>query len=435
MSKSKYINDKGRWQLAVTVEGRSYNLIKRNQAADAVWYVRVEKGGTEHWRSTDTADPSVAAAVGRKIIVEIRAGNRQFLEETKLRDPVRYASVAQVLDLYAREAPVAHKTVLGCQSSMRSMLRAVLGPEADPATVIVTELTGKFVRDFQGGAVERIRKQKLSAAAERAAIVIAQRSANSTWTQTRSLFVAPMLARYKDAGLNFPDCFVADFVKAPKIKSKDLKERYVQPGDELIMATLAAGRAMVAEVNEALRAGVQLMPPNPGRGHKRESGFVSLDMKDRMAVCFGLEIGCGLRKGEVLAARRGWIGPVNGQLKITVPGEYTKNHKARQLQIPPKFQAYLLSYLERRNLGADDRLLSNPEKVARAVSAWLRGLGWNGQKTNHALRKYAIFRVAKKHGFGVAQRFADHKDIATTQDHYAGLLEMGEDVVVDLPEE
>jgi len=115
-----------------------------------------------------------------------------------------------------------------------------------------------------------------------------------------------------------------------------------------------------------------------------------------------------------------------------VPKENTKNGQPRRRRVPSEFEAYVLGYMSRRGIEAKDPLLPNAERVMRAVSRWLRGLGWDGTKTNHALRKYFGYLVARKYGLEAAQAALDHADIATTQDAYTGLLET-EDVVVELP--
>ena len=115
-----------------------------------------------------------------------------------------------------------------------------------------------------------------------------------------------------------------------------------------------------------------------------------------------------------------------------MPAEITKNGQPRRLRIPEEFARYILDYIERRKIAPNDPLVRNGVWVTRGVSTWLRNLGWNGSKTNHALRKYFGYLVAKQYGMEVAQFALDHADIETTQNCYAGLI-TSEEVSVRLP--
>lgn len=412
--------DNGRFEVPMEYSGRKVTLIKREQAPAAPWYLRLVYRGKPYWRSTDTDDGDVAVHRARGLMDAILNEDKETIEATKLRDPLKYASLKQVFDIYRAQAVVVRRTIGGNISALRSMLRVVRGTEVDVEAVKVDELTARFVRDYQGKMIERVRSQKVAAQAERNALARVQRTANSTWLQARSIFVQDMMSKYRDAELVFPKEFETGFLKAPKIKGIE-KTRYEQPGDALIQATLAAARAIMAEV---LAGGAE-------KSNDRRR-IEALELKDRMAVAFILEIGCGLRKGELMAARGSWIGRINGQFCVSLPKENTKNQQPRRLRVPEEFGGFVEGYIERRKIAAGDPLLPNGERVMRAVGKWLRGLGWNGSKTNHALRKYFGYLVARKYGLEAAQSALDHADISTTQDAYTGILKT-EGVVVELP--
>lgn len=59
------------------------------------------------------------------------------------------------------------------------------------------------------------------------------------------------------------------------------------------------------------------------------------------------------------------------------------------------------------------------DDLFRAVSAWLRGLGWETMKTNHALRAYAGSQVAMKYGIYEAQIFLRHSTVKVTEQNYS----------------
>jgi hypothetical protein len=424
----------GRFEVPLVHEGRLYHLIKREQSLIAPWYLRLGHNGKDVWRSTDTFDPELAKNKAKRLIDAVRSDDKWFLAETKLRDPVRYATLKQIFEVYRAKAAILHRTIENNIGALKAILRKTRGADLDVDGVTTAFLTGRLVRDFQGMAIEKVKTRKLPSKDERSEMARAQRTADSTWLQARSIFSSGMVDQYKDAGLVFPSGFETDFCKAKKILLKTERRRYVQPVDEIILGTLAAARKMMAEVRRA-------KPPVDGQDlsgramdeaakTKREAR-TSLDLQDRMVIVFALEIGCGLRKGELIKARGGWIGKVNEQLCVSLPADITKNGLPRRLQIPAEFEEYVLDYLKRRAIAAEDPLLRNAERVAKAVSAWLRKLGWTGTKTNHALRKYFGYLVAKTHGIAAAQWALDHSDLDTVQ-IYTGIMK-GDGLVVELP--
>lgn len=412
--------------------GREYNLMKRQQTTDAPWYLRMWFRGKAYWRCSNTNDADLAVNKLKKIVDAILHGDSRFLSETKLRDPIKYATLGQVFEKYRTQSPVARLTANANINALCNMLRVVFGENADTQSLLVTQLTPAFVRSFQNKTVEHVKEQKLPALAERLTLARAQHTANSLWNQARSLFIAPMMLKYRDAGLVFPADFDA-LATTPKIAGVE-RTRYVQPADELIQSTIAALRGMMAKVETAVAAG---NPPKPEPGKRTDleeqpATEPSLDLQDRMAVVLALEIGCGMRKGEVVVSRAGWIGQVNGAWSVTIPEEVTKNELPRRLRLPAEFQPYILRYIERRKLEPEDLLIPNAGRVTRATSKWMRDLGWTGTKTNHALRKYYGYLIAKSYGMEVAQWALDHADIATTQNNYAGLIK-ADDVVATFP--
>ena len=75
--------------------------------------------------------------------------------------------------------------------------------------------------------------------------------------------------------------------------------------------------------------------------------------------------------------------------------------------------------------GADDDYVIDGNKtlrtdaIFRTVTDFLRTLGWETLKTNHALRAYAGSLVAMKYGIYDAQQFLRHSTVKVTESHYA----------------
>src|ERR1043165_7269564 len=226
--------------------GREYTLRKRKQPTDAPWVLRILFRGQAYWRSTNTNDAELAVSKAKPIIDAVLHGNKRFLNETKLRDPLKYATLGQVFEKYRVKAPIARHTVKANINAFTNMARVVFGQEAKVGELTVLQLTPAFVRSFQTKSIERVKAQNLAAAIERPALARAQRTANSIWNQARSLFTSSMMLNYRDAGLVFPDDFT-EFVEAPKIDGVD-RTRYVQPSDTLIQGTVAALRGIMAKV-------------------------------------------------------------------------------------------------------------------------------------------------------------------------------------------
>ena len=111
-----------------------------------------------------------------------------------------------------------------------------------------------------------------------------------------------------------------------------------------------------------------------------------------------------------------------------MPAEITKNGQPRRLRIPEEFARYILDYIERRKIAPNDPLVRNGVWVTRGVSTWLRNLGWNGSKTNHAPRKYFGYLVAKQ----AAQLLWLTSTSRQLRNCYASLI-ISEEVSVRLP--
>jgi len=408
----------GRFEVPLIFNGRTYKLWKKEQTTEAHWYLRVTRKGTDIWRCMETNDADAARTKAPGFLDIIFNGDQAALDASRLRDPLKYATVAQVCALYEQLAKVVRP-----RDGIRSLcclLRKVFGEAVNVLALTVDTLTGKVVRDFQACAVKSVRAQNLNTAEYRAALNRAQYSANSSWTQARALFLPALMAQYRDAGLVFPVAFETDFVAAPKILGVKTA-MYVQPGDTLIRRTLEGHRRMM---DRAMRSGFGVWVD--GNGRDRGPDFAA--RRSEMAVMIALELGAGLRRGEVLAARAAWFGEVNGHWCVTLPGNATKNKNGSNERLPAEFEQFIKAYLAARKLGPNARLISGSVTVA-CVSRWMRLLGWTGSKTHHALRKYFGYRVAVQHGIAVAQRKLRHARIATTQNFYTGILN-GDDVVV-----
>jgi len=63
------------------------------------------------------------------------------------------------------------------------------------------------------------------------------------------------------------------------------------------------------------------------------------------------------------------------------------------------------------------------EDLFRGIGSWLRKLGWETRKTNHALRAYSGSQVAMKYGIYDAQAWLRHSTVKVTEDSYSQIRE------------
>ena len=59
------------------------------------------------------------------------------------------------------------------------------------------------------------------------------------------------------------------------------------------------------------------------------------------------------------------------------------------------------------------------DDLFRGIGSWLRKLGWETQKTNHALRAYSGSQVYMRYEPYEAQRWLRHARIEITETHYS----------------
>lgn len=237
-----------------------------------------------------------------------------------------------------------------------------------------------------------------------------KRSANSTWAKAKSLFTPRCLAHYADHGVTI-DASLVLAGELAKFSSRSLpKIAYNPPADTILEATLKAWQ----------------------------------DLTDRnLFLAIGHELAFGLRIGEMSQARWSWWTaragyPVLDNLDeaVTVKNQtgliqvraldpwYTimktriEVHHWRPPQTPdPKSQTPDASSQTQPYIieGSD---AYRTDGIYRAVSDWLRQLGWRTKKTNHALRAYAGSQVAMKFGIYEAQMWLRHSTVKVTEQHY-----------------
>lgn len=355
-------------------------------------------------RCLETNEAELAQKSARAKAKEIKdaalRGDIGRLDATKQR-ATTVATVRQLLAVYDAaavdaEAParVQNKHAL-CQ-----LLRVAYfadpearGPELD---LPISQLTGAVTRKwFESGS------KKALATTDQAQKASIKRSYNSRFVQAKSLFVPKALATYKERDVHHP-AFL-DFVATGETFkfSKLPATGFNPPADQTIKTTLQAWEAIDTTTE-------------PGRN---------------LFLAIGHELAFGLRISELAQCQwklwttretypvlDGAITVKNGtnliQVRALDPWYSTMRARVQVRKWDTNKEAYILTGTP------TDRA----DCIPRSVSEWLRNLGWQTQKTNHELRKYAGSQIAMKYGIYEAQCWLRHSTVKVTEQHYSGYV-------------
>lgn len=218
--------------------------------------------------------------------------------------------------------------------------------------------------------------------------------------------------------------------------------RALLPGDAVIRRTLTSWVDLA-------RQGAMASPPSSHSLYHRN-----------LFIAAGLELACGLRAGEVAQARWGWWQKHSHGPLLCADSVAVKNNTGRLEVVPVNpFWSVLNYWIDRHGWrgGPDDFCLAvrhgqtikqgnlrfrralpsalNVEcsmlnvsafrcesdrlhRPARWVSEWLRALGWQTQRTNHALRDYVASLLTMRYTLKDAQAWCRHSSYRTTERSY-----------------
>ena len=376
-------------------QGREYRLFKRQLGRDAPWYFEFERAGKRFKTSCKTNTTETAIAKAKSIL---DAADKKELAQVRgilsRRDkPAAYCTIGQLLTAFDR-APldVGAQHRRNCINCFRLVLARAQGTE----TGDVDQLSAQVLTADTGRQYFEAWLARAKACQEQDEEARAKRSANSIWRQAVCVLAPRLLAIYARQSLTLPD--VEPFLKSGKLErfSASTTEIYNPPADSVIIKTLA--------------------------------GWRRLDDRN-MFLAVGLELACGLRKQEVaqvtwgmfkrsmaapLLDGRGWVKNQTGAFQV--------------LPIDP-FWRVLNKRIDKEGWrGQDGDLVltgtaTDREDIHfRNIGQWMRDLGWETEKTNHALRAYAGSLVAMKYGIYRASCWLRHRSIKTTEGHYSHFI-------------
>lgn len=358
---------------------------------DRPYYFRFTYRGKAYPRCLETPDATEAQRRAKakyaEIVAAVSAGAYERLDATKLR--VAESVTLEALFTAYRTGPAE----AGKKSRELNInaLKAIAGE-----AITVRELTPALVRKW----FETV-TAKILAEPDQEAAASLKRSANSRWAQARSLFTDRCLAHYQDTKLLTRTDGIAAFLAAGDNACfvRIPKKNYNPPGDAIIAATLAA--------------------------------WEQLNDRD-VFLAIGHELAFGLRLAEMAQARWTWHAERNGYPVLDGRAVVKNGSGLIQVRALDPFYATMKRIAQQRGWWpqlTNGKLLDEPiipgndtyrtDGLFRAVSEWLRALGWETMKTNHALRAYAGSQVAMKYGIYEAQIFLRHSTVKVTEANYS----------------
>ena len=354
------------------------------------YYFRFTFRGKAYPRCLETTDATEAQRRARikyqQITEAVTRGQLANLEASKMRQTV-VGTVAQLAAAYRTSPSEAGTTTRDHNINALHFLV--------PADGTVHDINSAAARGY----FERVQAKALAEPDQGKAASL-RRSANSVWAKARSLFTPKCLEYYRGKDL-YHECLAA-FVSAgnlAKFSARAVpKVMYNPPSDQIITATLKAWEALA-------------------------------DQDRNLYLAIGHELAFGLRIGEMAQATWGWH-----QIRSGYPvldGNATVKNGTNMIQVraldPWYSQMQFQMQLHAWRTAPADHIITGSEAyrqdgLFRAASDWLRKLGWETKKTNHALRAYAGGQVAMKYGIYEAQMFLRHSTVKVTEQNYAHFI-------------
>jgi len=378
------------WQHPFKHEGRGYCLKKRRQSQDASWCISmVYRGQRFPNYSLETNLAAVAVERAKAKISAWRGGD--VVKQDALRVKRVSARLVECVEVYeanarssGRPAPATARRVINC---LKWCCRLAL-PGRAWESMLSSDLDKGWLRAYEAAVVEHyLESGKQNEQARKQALAKAATSGASMLNQARSLFRGAMLEVYEEAGLKVPET-IHEWRKGRREALQGKASDYMRPSDALIAETFAAMDGLRASDPVAFKA-------------------------------WWLVVGTGLRgRSEATAAEWSWWQVVDG-----VPWLVTefRGKGGERITVPVLAQA-----AERLGpLRADGLILEGDAGVFNRLSAAMRGLGWETQKTVHEVRKFIGSKIAEQGGVLAAAQFLRHKDGGVIlMKHYARYLNL-----------
>ncbi len=376
-----------KWLHKFTHAGKPHTLFKRLNSGEAHFYVHFQIDGARYKRCLDTSDPAVGEIRARALMDKIldlkwaapgpvKAAPQPLAIEGQ-------GTLADVIAVYAKVASIEPRTVQNNILCLRKILEQTTGRKDDPAVIPLSAINELLVTKFQDDAIKAyLDKAPQLQTAHREARDRALRSSKSRIKQARSLFAAhdqDLRKRYADAGIVLPPCI--DGFMTVKLRGRPSSKVYVVAPPELVLRTFQAIEEMK-------------------------------DDRD-LYLGFWLCVGPALRRKE--AAFCQWEHLIERDGSGWVYGGIGKNGQV--IQVPIQGRAWKAIKALRKEKASGFVIKNRSYGWARRLSKWMRGLGWETQKTLHELRAYVGSLVYQKSPLA-AKDLLRHTSIRVTEQNY-----------------
>ena len=432
--------------------GRQWRLFKRSKKLDAFWYIEFERKGQippRQLRSLETSSKAQAEAEAKSYIdawLQHRRDERSGLAPKQ--QVQTFSTLAELADVLPRlTIKASQKTRLDYLANLHRCLVPALGIERSAVAAIrLDALTDAAAAKFFAWVeTEAI---KLPSQAERHRF----RGSWVSMFNTANALFAPR-AEYqftKTFGLQFPD--LKHWRNAAKIHGPHLPRESgpAIPDDAILRRTLIEWVKLGRTTGYVCRNRDHRTRVN-GKTTFVPGPLSELDRRN-MFLAIGLELSCGLRKSESPRARWNWRKTFSGVPHLSERDTEVKNATG-EIHIVPvdPFWNFMINTARRNGwIGSDDdTLLTARTKTAgdhrglvfshgghtdatywpfAHIGWWLRDLGWETQKTNHALRDYTASMITMRYSLADASEWCRHSSITTTQGSYNRFVAMGKRV-------
>ena len=287
----------------------------------------------------------------------------------------KLVDVANILENNRISSGMSKTTLKSYLDGLRKFARVMTGRK-DVGDFDLGTITDKMIRDFKTKSLDGITDQAL--------IQSKKRTLNSNIRQLKALF--SRLSLFEDYDTEF-----VEIIRKQEF-FKGLKKQYRLPPLDLIQRTF------------------DMWPTTSGDVH----------------TLIGMALHFGLRRGEILHARRSWFDLAGEKARVNILAEMDFRPKGGHEGFTMGTKSMATSILNKAS--GDDYLIKDRADSGRpafegALKA-LRAVGWERPSPMHELRKLFGSYVASTESIYISQKFLRHADSSTTNESYA-------DVIVD----
>jgi integrase len=290
-----------------------------------------------------------------------------------LPDPPTLGQILKAIDRNQLALGLKDSTVDSYQVAIRSMVKKVLGKKRtdDVDDFDMSKINNDFVRKY--------RHIQLEGITDASAVKSRKRSINSRLRNVKALLNHKI---FEDFDMSFAQYF------AEESFYKKVKKQYRLPKISLIEDTFDLWK--------------------------------NIDGDEYIAL--GLALNFGLRRGEILHARRDWFNLRGEKARVDIYADRKFDPKGFEGYTQGSKQVAKLIL----NKASDDYLLHNRADSGRPVFDRvldsLREIGWDRQCPLHECRKLFGSYIASTENLFISQKFLRHSDAQTTSESYADAL-------------